>query len=302
MVALGPAVGVAVVRAIHLCEAIQGVRRRVGVHEVHQHHNAQAVGGIDHQFELLRGALPAGRSEEGRDVVAEAAVVRVLGNGHELHAVVAQALDARQHIPGEVCVSRDLRIAGSHADVGFVDLQVLGLRGPRLCEDVPIRGRRLPKHAVKKVGGVVLPGELRPGGHPLDPLAVVRLDPDLDLARVRQSGGAVGLIGQVHRPPAEALRGQRSRVLPIVELADEKNLLGVGEPLAEGIPILVLVEAIDPVAFGELGDAPLLCLELLFPPLVPVDPLPNLALHTFQSGVDLENLQSHWHCAFDRTG
>mmetsp|Transcript_24606 Transcript_24606/g.76616 ORF Transcript_24606/g.76616 Transcript_24606/m.76616 type:complete len:642 (+) Transcript_24606:455-2380(+) len=289
VVPLRPAVGVAMVGAVHLGDAVHGVGGGVRMDQVHQHHDAQAVGRVDHLLELLGRARAARGREEGGHVVAEAAVVRVLGNGHELHGVVAQALDARQHVPREVQVRGDLRLEGGHAHVRLVDLDAPGLRGPRVLELVALVLGRLPKDAVKEVRGVILPRELRPGRHAVVPLAAVGLQADLELAWMRDHAGAVLLVRQLHNPLAEALATQRRGVLPAIELADEEDLLGVGEPLAVGVAALHAVEAERLVALRELVQAALVLLELRLPKLVALDAVPDLALHALERRVEIED-------------
>mmetsp|Transcript_111409 Transcript_111409/g.278951 ORF Transcript_111409/g.278951 Transcript_111409/m.278951 type:complete len:224 (-) Transcript_111409:258-929(-) len=214
VVALQASVSVAMIGAVHLRDAVHGVRRRVRMHKVHKYDDAKPVRCVNQILQLLGRALPASRREEGGHMVAEAAVVRVLSNSHELHAVVAHALDAREDIVRKVHVRGDLRIHGAHTDVSLVDLQVCRLVGPGMPEDVPLSLRGLPENTVEQVGGVILPRQLCPSRHTLDPLAVVGLDSNLDLARVRKCRAAVSLVGQVHRPTAKALTRQGSGVLP----------------------------------------------------------------------------------------
>mmetsp|Transcript_38740 Transcript_38740/g.111253 ORF Transcript_38740/g.111253 Transcript_38740/m.111253 type:complete len:272 (-) Transcript_38740:147-962(-) len=258
VVSLRAAVRVAVVGAVHLSDAVEGVRGGVRMHEVYQDLDAEPVGHIHHLLQLLGGARSAGGREEGGHVVAEATVVGVLRNGHELHGIVAHALDAGQHIAREVQVRGDLGIEGAHADVALVDLQGLRLRGSRVLERVHLRCGRLPKHTVEEVGSVVLPGELRPGWHPVVPGPVAGLQADLDLALVRH-----GALGQEDGPSAEALARQRCAVLPAIELADEEDLLRVRHPLPVGVAALGPVEAKNLVAEREVEEATLVFLEFL---------------------------------------
>lgn len=124
-------------------------------------------------------------------------------------------------------------------------------------------------------------------------MAVVRLDPDLHLATVRDKGGSIRLVRQKHAPPTKALRLEGRHVLPIVELADEEDLLRVGQPLPVGEAVGISVEAEDLVALGELLHTALVLLQLSLPMLEAIDPVPNLPLHGLQRGVNLKNIQRH---------
>ena len=135
-------------RAGEHVDAVVGVLGRVAVHDVHQHHHAQAVRLVDHRLELVGGAAARGGREEVGDVVAEAPVVaacvcggggsgggsrrrpgegdgsrprsgvdsdpkpclcsRVLLDGHDLDRVVAGLADAGEHLVLELKVGVDL--------------------------------------------------------------------------------------------------------------------------------------------------------------------------------------------------
>lgn len=66
------------VGAVEHVDAVVGVLRRVAVHDVHEHHQAQPVRLVDERLQLVGRAGAAGGAEEVGDVVAEGAVVRVL--------------------------------------------------------------------------------------------------------------------------------------------------------------------------------------------------------------------------------
>mmetsp|Transcript_29626 Transcript_29626/g.71148 ORF Transcript_29626/g.71148 Transcript_29626/m.71148 type:complete len:352 (-) Transcript_29626:192-1247(-) len=123
VVALGPPVGVAVIRPVLLRDPVQGVRGHVRVHQVHQHDDPHAVRGVHQALQVLGGAAPAGGGEEGGHVVPEAAVVGVLCDGHELHCVVPQALDAGEDYVGELGVRRHPLMNARHPHVRLVDPQ-----------------------------------------------------------------------------------------------------------------------------------------------------------------------------------
>jgi pyruvate/2-oxoglutarate dehydrogenase complex dihydrolipoamide acyltransferase (E2) component len=62
-------------RAVEHVDAVVGVLRRVAVHNVHQHHHAQAVRLVDERLELVGRAAAGGDPEEVGDVVAKGAIV-----------------------------------------------------------------------------------------------------------------------------------------------------------------------------------------------------------------------------------
>mmetsp|Transcript_19026 Transcript_19026/g.32057 ORF Transcript_19026/g.32057 Transcript_19026/m.32057 type:complete len:462 (+) Transcript_19026:287-1672(+) len=110
MVSLQAAVSVAVISAIHLCDAIQRVGGGVGVDQVHEHLNSQAVCSVDQVLQLLRCSRTARWSIEGSDMIAKAAVVSMFCHSHQLHCIVAHSFDARQHHFGKLRVGGHLGV------------------------------------------------------------------------------------------------------------------------------------------------------------------------------------------------
>ena len=82
-------------RTIVAGNAFELVLDRMRMHQVHDHLQPHAVGGIDQLFQLIRRAKARGRCEKGTDMIAEAAVVGMLLHRHQLHRVVACTGDAR---------------------------------------------------------------------------------------------------------------------------------------------------------------------------------------------------------------
>mmetsp|Transcript_15557 Transcript_15557/g.33794 ORF Transcript_15557/g.33794 Transcript_15557/m.33794 type:complete len:656 (+) Transcript_15557:2686-4653(+) len=295
MMPLEAAVRVAVVSAVHLRDAVQGVGGAVGVHEIDEDLNAQGVGSVDHLLHLLGCARAARRGEEGRDMVAEAAVVGMLCHGHELHSVVAHALDPWQDITSELQIGGHLRLGGRHANVGLVNLQRVRSGRARIAEGVPLVGRWLPEDTVEEVRGVVLPGQLRPGRDTVMPRAVARLQADFHLHLVLDRAS-----GQLDSPTTEALTLQRRGVLPAIELTNEEDLFCVRQPLSvdvAAIPFGAGVEAKDLVAKSEVLNAAFVLLQLALPMLVAVDSVPDLTLHLPQLGIQIEDSQRHGTCS-----
>mmetsp|Transcript_96666 Transcript_96666/g.134130 ORF Transcript_96666/g.134130 Transcript_96666/m.134130 type:complete len:311 (+) Transcript_96666:1762-2694(+) len=284
---------VAVVSAVHLRNPIQSVGGSMRVHKVHKHVDSETMGCVHQVFQLLRRSRSTGWREERSDMVAEAAVVRVLGHSHELHAVVAHALDPWQHGIGKLDVRRDFRLDGSHAYMRFVDLEVGRLVRPGMLEAEAILLFRLPENAVEQVGAVILPCQLRPGRDTVVPGTIVRFQADLELACMWDEGAAVRLVWQEHLPAPETLILQRCRVLPAVELTNEENLLSIGQPFAVDVATFSFVEAEDLVSLGELLHSAFFLSKLVLPPPVAVDAIPDLPLAATQGTIDFKDLQRH---------
>ena len=108
---------------IKFTETLQFVLHRMAMHEVHDDMHSTTVGIIDEGFEFIGRSETAAGSKEIRYMVSEGSVIRVLLNGHNLHAVIAQLIDTRQHITTELLVRIHFLFLGTHADMALVDEQ-----------------------------------------------------------------------------------------------------------------------------------------------------------------------------------
>ena len=182
MPALGALVEVQMVGSVEHVEPVEAVLARVAVHDVQQHDDAHAVRGVDEFAQVVRRAVPAAGGEEARDLVAEAGVVGMLHDRHQLDHVVPEVLDAWQDVAGEFLVRADAQLRRRDAHVRFVDASALGLRRPRVSKDVPLRRGRVPEDGVVDGRhGHVLGDAGDPGRHTLDAFARRQHHGDLTL-------------------------------------------------------------------------------------------------------------------------
>ena len=93
----------------------------VAVDDIHDDGDTHAMRGIYELFQIFWRSESGAWREEGRDVVAEAAVVRVLLYRHDLYAVIAVTLDAWENVLAEFIVCADLLCVACHADMAFID-------------------------------------------------------------------------------------------------------------------------------------------------------------------------------------
>lgn len=96
---------VKVISTIKLIDTIRNILRSMAVHHIKQNNQAQAVRSIDEFLQILRGPIATASSKEVVHLVAETGIVRMLHNSHQLDSVVAQTLNARQHVLRELFVS-----------------------------------------------------------------------------------------------------------------------------------------------------------------------------------------------------
>ena len=227
--ALGAVVEILVGRAVEEREAVPLVLHGVRVDEVHDDPQPHPVRCVDEALQVLGRPEARTRREEAGDVVPEAAVIRMLHHGHQLHDVVPGRLDARQHAVAELRVGRHLPLLARHADVGLVDA---GRLRPPDGRAVPpdVRLLRLPDLRAEEVRRGVLHHAARVGGNPLAAPAVpAHLQPvELAVADEARGKGALPHVRSGQPFELEARHG-----LPLREVADEPHLRRIRRPFAE---------------------------------------------------------------------
>ena len=164
--------------ASEVAESFDFVLHSMRVYDVHDDSDAMLVGFIDELFQFLRCAETAAWCEEVGHMIAEAAIVRMLGNCHDLNAVVAILDDARQNLVLELGVSSHLFCILSHTDVTFIDeqrfsvwLEVLFLPN--------VRSFGCPHLCGEDFGVLILHHAVNPGRDAL-PFSTVPLDMQLE--------------------------------------------------------------------------------------------------------------------------
>src|SRR6266566_2909823 len=81
-------VKVLMIRSVEFVEAIQDVLGRVAVDDIQKHNEAHAMSGVNKLFQVFRWPISAARGEEVVDLIAEACVVGMFHDSHELDHIV----------------------------------------------------------------------------------------------------------------------------------------------------------------------------------------------------------------------
>ncbi len=190
-------------------------------------------------------------------MVAEGTVVGVLHDGHELDGVVAEAGDAGEDVVGEFIEGADFAFFLGHADVGFVDAETAVLFGGWVFELVGFGGVPILRDEAFGIG--VLDDAADVGGYAVHG-AGFGDDVDFKFAAVDEFV-AEFFVGEEEAPDAELIADQgMAHAIPVVEIADEAELEGVGGPFAIPdafeAPEFAAVEAKEMVALADLaGEA-----------------------------------------------
>ena len=109
--------------AAEIAEAFHFVLDGMAVDDIHDNRQPHFMGGVNELLQIFRRTAAAARGKEGADMVAEAAVIGVLLNRHNLNAVIAVFLYAGQDILGKFLVCTDFFRILCHADMAFIDEQ-----------------------------------------------------------------------------------------------------------------------------------------------------------------------------------
>ena len=113
-------------RPVKLVQPVDGVITRVRVHHVHEALHTEPVALIHQVLQVLRPAASVRGGEEVCNLVPEAGVVRVVCDGHELHAVVPELVYFGQDLVGELAVGSAPLFLGGHPHVRLVDAKRRG--------------------------------------------------------------------------------------------------------------------------------------------------------------------------------
>ena len=218
-------------RTVKIAETFQLVLYGMRMYDIHDDSNAAFVCLFDELLEFFRRTETRRSRKEVRYMVAERAIVRMLLDGHNLDAVVAQFGYTRQHIVLKFDIRSYALLLGSHTDMAFVDHQrFVGFpsarsfalsgnewlgRSPYLCgEDL----RTLILHYALCIRRDAFAVAANPLDQQFVMLAVVHL-----------------LLGEVAFPYAVA-NGVKTivfRLFPVIEVAFDVDGRSVRSPLAE---------------------------------------------------------------------
>ena len=283
VVALGAVVEELPGGAVEHIDALGGVLHGVGVDHVQQHAQPHFVGLVYQVFQVLGLAEPAGGGIEVRHLIAEAAIVGVLHNGHELDGVVARFLHSGQHQVRKLPISANLALLLGHAHVGLVNIEGI-LPAEALIR--PRKGFLVVRHLAQPVDGAIFLDH--PAGIERDvPGALHKsIHHGLHLAALPQ-----GVVpGQVELPVAVAKVFQgMGRGVPVVKFAGEVELVGAGSPL----PIVPapghMVEAEVFVGIGEFTEGLPLGKNSVLGVLIQTHPQIDVSGEVLELGIQFQN-------------
>jgi len=241
------------VASIELSQPV-GVGREMGWNPVEQHADAGFVEGVDQLHQLLGGPLPVAGREEAGDLVAPGTEKGMLHHRQEFHVREPERAHILHQQRRELEIAqRAMVIAGvasPGAEVNLVDrhrggepLRMGSLGQPArvapVVAQVPDDRGRVGRNLAEEPDRVGL----------LEyPVAVARANPVL----VAMSDVGPGDIPRPDPEPADLVEA-RSLAGPAVEVADDRDLAGVGRPDREARSAVV---GMRPEAFVDAGVGP----------------------------------------------
>ena len=233
-----------------VAEAFDFVLHSVALHHIHNYGDACLMRLVDELLQLFGRAEAGGRGEERTYVIAEAAVIGVLLNGHNLDAVVTLFDDARQHVFAKFVVSAHLFSILRHTDMAFVNQQRGGVGLERLfLKHIFLFG--CPYLCAENLCVVVLHHAAAPCGNAL---AFAAFPVHFEFIEVLVFEG---FCGELEFPVAgvfEALESIFLVFLPAVEIAYEINGRGIGRPFADYPTLFRLVQTEIQMTVGKFRE------------------------------------------------
>lgn len=145
---LAAAMEVLVIGTIELIETVKNILRGMTVNDIEKNNNTHAVGCVNELLQILRGPISATGSEEIVHLISEAGIVRMLHDRHQLNHIVAEILDSRKHVLGELFVCSHSLFCSGNANMCLVYADAIGLLGPLILKLVFFRSRRIPETSI----------------------------------------------------------------------------------------------------------------------------------------------------------
>ena len=224
-----------VIGPVQFVETFVDILDIMRLHQVHHYRKPQFMCPFDQRFQIFRRPETGRRGEKIADMVAETAVIGMLGHSHQLNDIVTVLLDAGQNRPGEFGIGPHPLLLLAHAHMALINIKAAQRRDIEAVA-VPVErfGRR-PQLSRKILALLVLNDTANIGRNPLEP-AIPAVDQYLDPRTVHQSPRK-RFIGQKNRPHTSGTPSQRQfRTLPAVEIPEQVDIDGTRQPLAEPPP------------------------------------------------------------------
>lgn len=146
--AFGTFMEIEMVAAIKHVQAVEHVFRSVTVDHVEQNGNSHTMSRINELFQIVGSPVATASSEETVDLIAEACIVCMLHDGHQLDDIVTQVLDPREDILRKLLVGSNLWLGRGDADVSFVYTSTGRLGWAGILEHIALFLGRVPEACI----------------------------------------------------------------------------------------------------------------------------------------------------------
>ena len=182
-------------------------------------------------------------------MVAKRAVVRVLLDSHNLYAVIAFLDDTWEDILAELLVRAHLLSILRHTDVALIDEQRSGIWLESLLLPLILLFRS-PHLSREYLGLIILHHSANPCWDALA-LTTIPLYKELEEVAVLESFSRKFYLPVLS--VLQFLHGILLILFPVIEVAYEVNLGGIGSPLTEYPSLVSLMQTVIEIASSKLG-------------------------------------------------
>ena len=216
--------------SVKLVDPFVHVFHGVRVYNIHNHGDTQSVCFANQVFQIFRSPETRRRRKEIGDMIPEGAVIRMLGNGHELKGRIAVAFDSRQNVVCKLPVCAHSLTFLGHSHMAFVNQQRFHILHVKAVF-FPVKGRRKPQLPSKILGNLILNHTADIRWNPLSG-AISSMHQDFHPASMDKCM-PVGFFIKKNIPDPFFASPERMRdPVPIVKIANEEQGMGMGGPFA----------------------------------------------------------------------
>ena len=155
MLATRTCVEILIGRTVEIAQTLLLVLHGMRVNQIHNHSDAATVRIVNQRLQLLRSTKTGRCGKETAHMITKRAVVWVLLNSHNLDAIVAQRIHARQHVLAELLIRGHTLGIAAHSYMALIDEQTrlvaLGLNRHFMRKTIRLRRPYLGRENLRTV-------------------------------------------------------------------------------------------------------------------------------------------------------
>mmetsp|Transcript_8157 Transcript_8157/g.37112 ORF Transcript_8157/g.37112 Transcript_8157/m.37112 type:complete len:231 (-) Transcript_8157:1226-1918(-) len=208
-------------------------------------------------LELIWRATPRRYGEEICDVISKRRIICVFLYSHQLHGIVTELSDSGDDIVGELNIRVDFWLNRRHANVSFIDSELVRAPGSCILKLIHFLGWRVIIDSIERDLIWSLNCKLYPRGDLVNRLLTLDFQVNLDACAMRNSGRSIRKVRQenlkhtivILRHPNSLSSGG-----PAVEVPKKARCLGAWRPLTISDTLLIPGKTHDFVSSRKIFD------------------------------------------------